>query len=149
MRQIILTRNKLGDTFAKSLQQALCYDKYIKSLDVSGNRIGSLGMKMMLKLALLENSSIIAFDARLNPGTSEKVERQLALCMLKNIEKMRHKEVDINPAFLKPELYSFQIPPQILKGLNLLAPGQKPSKLRANSHTKTRLSSSSRMANTS
>lgn len=43
--------------------------------------------------------------------------------MLKNIEKMRQKEVDINPDFLKPELYSFQIPPHILKGLNLLAPG--------------------------
>lgn len=61
--------------------------------------------------------------------------------MLKNIEKMRHKEVDMNPEFLKPELYSFQIPPHILKGLNLLAPGQKPPK-RNLSRTKTRLSTS-------
>ena len=43
----------------------------------------------LIKLGLLENASILAFDARLNPGCSEKVERQLALCMLKNIEKMR------------------------------------------------------------
>ena len=76
----------------------------------------------------MENNAIVAFDARLNPGCSEKVERQLALCMLKNIEKVRQKGLQVNPEFLKPELYSFQIPPHILKGLGLLAPGEKPSK---------------------
>ena len=97
-------------------------------------------MKMLLKLALLENSSILAFDARLNPGTSEKVERQLALCMLKNIEKMRQKELDINPEFLKPELYSYNIPRHILKGLGLMAPGEKPR--RAGSRASKRLNTS-------
>lgn len=91
LRRLILTRNKLGDNFAKSLQKALCYDKYIKSIDVAGNRIGSVGLKLIIKLSLMENNSIIAFDARLNPGCSEKVERQLALCMLKNIEKTKEK----------------------------------------------------------
>ena len=75
LRQLILIRNKLGDTFAKSLQQALCYDQYIKSIDVAGNRIGSNGLKTIIKLALMENNSIVAFDARLNPGCTEKVER--------------------------------------------------------------------------
>ena len=49
--------------------------------------MGPIGLKSIIKLALMENNSIVAFDARLNPGCSEKVERQLALCMLKNIEK--------------------------------------------------------------
>ena len=75
LREIILTRNKLGDKFAKSLQQALAYDKYMKSIDVAGNKITGLGLKSLIKLALLENSSMVAFDARLNPGCSEKVER--------------------------------------------------------------------------
>ena len=90
-----------------------------------------MGLKTILKLALLENTSIVAFDARLNPGCSEKVERQLALCMLKNIEKTKEKGLPINPEFLKPELYSFHIPPHILKGLGLLAPGEKPPKRQA------------------
>lgn len=124
-----MSRNKLGDTFAKSLQGALSYDKYVKSIDVAGNRIGPAGLKSLIKGALLENNSILVFDARLNPGCSEKVERQLALCMLKNIEKMRQKELQINPEFLKPDLYSFQIPPHILKGLGLLAPGEKPKRV--------------------
>ena len=133
LRQIILTRNKLGDRFAESLQQALCYDKYVKSIDVAGNRIGTHGLKSIIKLALMENSSIVAFDARLNPGCSEKVERQLALCMLKNIEKTKEKGLPISPEFLKPELYSFHIPSHILKGLGLLAPGEKPHKIRQKS----------------
>ena len=72
---MILTRNKLGDIFAKGLQQALAYDKYLKAIDVAGNRIGAYGLKSIIKLALMENNSIVAFDARLNPGCSEKVER--------------------------------------------------------------------------
>ena len=88
LREIILKRNKLGDTFAKSLQKALGYDKYIQSIDLAGNRIGPIGLKLIIKMALIDNPSIVAFDARLNPGCSEKVERQLSLCMLKNIEKI-------------------------------------------------------------
>ena len=73
----------------------------------------------------MENSSIVAFDARLNPGCSEKVERQLALCMLKNIEKVKEKGLTVNPEFLKPDLYSFQIPAHILRGLGLIDPREK------------------------
>ena len=75
LRELILRRNKLGDKFATSLQQALSYDKYLKAIDISGNRISEYGIKSIIKLALVENSSILAFDARLNPGVSEKVER--------------------------------------------------------------------------
>ena len=82
-----LMRNRLGDGFAKNLQKALCLDKYLKVINVSGNQISEYGLKLIVKLALMENTSIIGFDARLNPGCSEKLERQLSLCMLKNIEK--------------------------------------------------------------
>ena len=97
LRELILKRNKLGDTFAKSLREGLCYDKYIQSIDLAGNRIGSLGLKLIIKMALIDNPSIVAFDARLNPGCSEKVERQLSLCMLKNIEKTQKKGLTVNP----------------------------------------------------
>jgi hypothetical protein len=42
----------------------------MKMIDVSGNKIKEFGLKVILKLALIENSSVIAFDARLNPGFS-------------------------------------------------------------------------------
>lgn len=83
---------------------------------------------------------MIAFDARLNPGCSEKIERQFALCMLKNIEKNKEKGIWINPEYLKPELYSFQIPNSIVKGLGLKAPGDQSSKGRGGSRLSKRSS---------
>lgn len=59
--------------------------------------------------------------------------------MLKNIEICRTKGITIKKEFLKPELYAFQIPPAILKGLNLRNIGEKPSRRkrgRSNSITK-------------
>ena len=64
-------------------------------------------MKLIIKVGLMENTSLVGFDARLNPGTTEKVEKQLSLCMLKNIEKQQSKGLEINPKFLRPDLYSF------------------------------------------
>jgi len=83
----------------------------------------------------MENHTVISFDARLNPGCVPKIRRQLALCMLKNIEKLRSKGLSIKKELLMPELYSYQIPPAILKGLGLKGPDEtkRRSKSRASS----------------
>ena len=39
LRELILTRNKFGDEFAKGLQKILVYDKYLKVIDLAANRI--------------------------------------------------------------------------------------------------------------
>lgn len=93
LREIILMRNKLGDRFAKMLQKALLYDKFLKVINLAGNEIGRDGLKRIIKLALVESSSIVAFDARLNPGCTDQVQKQLGLCMLKNIERMQQKGI--------------------------------------------------------
>ncbi len=87
-----------------------------------------------MKLGLMENQTVISFDARLNPGCNPKIRRQLALCMLKNIEKIRARGLTIKKELLVPELYSYQIPPAILKGLGLRIPEETSrSKSRASS----------------
>lgn len=73
IRTIILKRNKLGDKFAEALQSCLASDKYIKQFDLAGNKISQFGLKCILKLALVENASVLAFDVRLNPGCTEKI----------------------------------------------------------------------------
>ena len=75
LRELILMRNRFEDGFAKNLQNALYLDKYLKVINVSGNLISEYGLKLIVKLALMENTSLIGFDARLNPGCNEKVER--------------------------------------------------------------------------
>jgi len=84
--------------------------------------ISQTGLKLIIKMALIENTSIIAFDARLNPGCTEKTSRQLALCMLKNIEKMQHKGIPIKKGLIRWDLVSAGIPPAILKGLGIRNP---------------------------
>jgi len=39
IRQLILRRNKFDDNFAVSLQKTIYSDKYIKRIDISGNKI--------------------------------------------------------------------------------------------------------------
>lgn len=95
IREINLRRNKFKDGFALALQKCLQSDKYIRSMDLSGNRIGKFGLKVLMKLGLLENQSVICFDARLNPGFTPKIKKQFALCMLKNIEILRNKGLTI------------------------------------------------------
>ena len=65
----------MGDGFASNLQKALLLDKYLKVVNIAGNKISEYGLKLVVKLALMENTSIIGFDARLNPGCTEKIER--------------------------------------------------------------------------
>ena len=89
-------RNRFGDGFAKNLQRALSIDKYLKIVNISGNQITEYGLKFIVKLALMDNTSLIGLDARLNPGCSEKLERQISLCMLKNIERSISKGLEIN-----------------------------------------------------
>jgi hypothetical protein len=58
-------------------------------IDLAGNNVNEYALKSILKLALIPNSAILVFDARCNPGYTNKNRRQLSLVMLKNIEKKR------------------------------------------------------------
>ena len=73
LRELILTRNKFGDEFAIGLQKILVYDKYLKVIDLAANRISYQGLNILIKLALADNTSIVAFDARMNEGCTVKL----------------------------------------------------------------------------
>lgn len=55
----------------------------------------------------MQNSSVLNFDARLNSGFTEKLKKQMAIVLLKNIEKMRARGLDVKKDFLVPEIYSY------------------------------------------
>ena len=87
-------------------------------------------MKCIVKLALVENQSLLNFDVRLNPGATDKVRRQVALCMLKNVEQVRAKGTQTKKEWLCPEVYSFQMQPTLLKALGLKVLGDGRSRSR-------------------
>lgn len=94
----------------------------MKFIDLSGNQISKNGLKIILKLGIVKNQTVVGIDVRLNEGITPKIKNQLAVCMLKNIEIMKAKGFSIKKEWLVPELYSFQIPPAILKGLGFKDP---------------------------
>ena len=99
-------------------------------INLAGNNVKEPGMKCIVKLALVENQSLLNFDVRLNPGATDKVRRQVALCMLKNVEQVRAKGTQTKKDWFCPEVYSFQMQPTLLKGLGLKVLGEVRSRSR-------------------
>jgi hypothetical protein len=83
---LVLKRNRLGCNFAIELSKLVKGDEYLNSIDLIGNRIGQFGLKCLLKLGLVENNSVIHFDARLNPGLTNQLRSRFAHCMVRNID---------------------------------------------------------------
>lgn len=75
IRTLILRRNSFTDGFAHSISHALFSDKYLKKIDVSGNYLSAHALSIIVKLGLMENQSLMCFDARINPGFTEKIQR--------------------------------------------------------------------------
>lgn len=75
LREFSLQRNRLGPKFAAGLVQTLGKDKYLKVLNISGNYIDQHDLSSIVKNALTVNRSLVGFDARLNPGCTEKIEK--------------------------------------------------------------------------
>jgi hypothetical protein len=47
---------------------------------------------------------MIGFDARFNPGTSNKILKKIALCMLKNMSIMQKKKQTIKHEWIKDHI---------------------------------------------
>jgi hypothetical protein len=75
IRTLILRRNNFADGFAHTISHALFSDKYLKKIDISGNYLSAHGLSVIVKQGLMENTSLMCFDARINPGFTEKIQR--------------------------------------------------------------------------
>jgi len=54
------------------LNEALMNDKYIKSIDLSGNKIDEHSISLLIKRSLKENTTLTNLDFRINPGFTPK-----------------------------------------------------------------------------
>lgn len=66
-----------------------------------------------------ENTSLVSFGVHCNPGCIEKFKKQIALCLLKNIEQMKRKGIEIKDEWIRPENLTFKIPARILENLGI------------------------------
>ncbi|CDW87947.1 UNKNOWN [Stylonychia lemnae] len=119
LREVILKRNYLGSFFMENLQKCLRYDRFIKMVDLQGNRFQQQDIKQLIKFSLRENTSLVSIDVQNNPGCTEKYKKQIALCLLKNIEMMKRDGIELKEEWFRPEVLTFKIPNRILEGLGI------------------------------
>ena len=74
-RVLILRRNLFEDKFARRLASILTKDNYIREIDITGNQITDHGLKVLMKIGVLWNTTLLKIDARLNPGCTSKLQR--------------------------------------------------------------------------
>ena len=65
----------MSDGFCETLGICMKYDKYLKVIDISNNLISSRAIKSIIKNSLSENTSLVTFDAKDNPGCTEKCKK--------------------------------------------------------------------------
>ena len=120
LRILSLKKNHLTDLFGKSLMSCIRFDKYMKVVDISHNRFSTNCLKHLVAQSLRENTSLVSVDVRFNPGASQSILKQVALCMLKNISVHRKKFFTLKDSWVSPKVIQhYEIPEKIYEGLNL------------------------------
>lgn len=75
-------------------------DEYVRSIDLSFNRIPQGPLKTALVEGLKVNESIVNIKLEENVGYTTNVKRQIALCILKNMEIYKAKGQAIKPHWI-------------------------------------------------
>lgn len=79
----------MGEIFIEALSTSLKYDRFLKVIDLSQNLVPEAPLKTLIRQALRENNSLVNFNVNKNPGLTDKLKKQIALCLLKNIEAFK------------------------------------------------------------
>lgn len=116
----MLKRNQLGKQFIELLSKCIRYDRFLKTMDLSNNCIEDF--KVLVKYGLKENTSLVNVDIIGNPGCNEKIRKQVALCLLKNLEIVKRSGIEVKDEWIKVENLTFKIPQKILDTLGIVKP---------------------------
>ena len=112
--------------FGQCLENVFCFDKYMKTINVSHNRMSHECIKNLVGPKLRENTSILSLDVRFNQGTTSQLLKQVSLLMLKNIQIHRKKKIPILDGWVSSVVLQHpEIPSKIYEGLNLFSSPSK------------------------
>lgn len=85
-----MKKNKFSNVFARLLCNCLKFDSYIKSIDLSHNKIGKRELMALLDCnCVTQNASLVNLDFRYNPGTTPEVLKKTAIQLIKNIGQIK------------------------------------------------------------
>jgi hypothetical protein len=105
--------------------KCLKYDRFLKVIDISGNKFTTESLKELVKYALKENATLISLDITNSPGCTEKLRKQVALCLLKNIDQMNRSGIEVKSEWIRPDILTFKIPNRIIEALGIAKLAEK------------------------
>jgi hypothetical protein len=115
LRELNLKHNNFSGIFIKCLQNCLKFDSYLKMIDLTHNNFSKKDLESFIETnCLIENASLLSFDIRFNPASSQSsslLDKKISLSLLKNISTMKDNGTKINTKYLKKcTLYHEEIP---------------------------------------
>ncbi|CDW82224.1 UNKNOWN [Stylonychia lemnae] len=108
LKEFHLCYNKLGSNFIKALAKVVKYDEYLRVIDLKFNKITDNVVKSDLIPALKNNNSLTNLDLRNNNCNSYKHQQIIALCLLKNIDKLKKSKIIVKKQWLNPSVLLFE-----------------------------------------
>ena len=99
-----LSNNNLSDDFSEKVSFCLSSDNYIKSIDLSFNKITNVGCKKLSKMLRI-NSKLINLDLRNNPGYDENIHMRITMKLSKNIKSLSEEDLNNNKYYIDKSLF--------------------------------------------
>ena len=119
---ISLKGNVLSDVSAEVISNSLGYDQYIRSIDVSDNKISKDGCKKFIRM-MRKNNTLLTVDLKENPGYDEEIHGRIVMKMSKNIKFLYNKYVNKEyneeefqnyKSFIDESFFDVDIPQEII-----------------------------------
>ena len=99
----------------------MSFDNYMNCIDLSHNDIDEENLLDFIgNNCLTGNTSYTSIDLSYNPGTNEKIKKQIALAMLRNISLYKNMNIKVNSDYcIQRALKINTIPPETYKLLGM------------------------------
>lgn len=104
LTELHLRYNKLGSETLRTLSHVLATDEYLRVLDFRGNQITEEGIFADLIPNLKQNKTLTNLDLRENAGYSPKVKKVVALCLLRNLDRLKKSGLPTQKCWINPQV---------------------------------------------
>jgi hypothetical protein len=104
MRELILRYNRLGAETIRTLCSFLAGDEYMRVVDLRGNAINEDVVVDEVVPDLKVNKTLTNLDLRENPGYTTKVRKLVALCLLRNLERLKKSSMHTEKNWINTQI---------------------------------------------
>jgi hypothetical protein len=88
----------------RTLSAVIAVDEYLRVLDLRGNSITEESILSECIPNLKQNKTLTNFDLRENVGYTTKVKKLVALCLLRNLDRLKKSGLQTHKSWINPQV---------------------------------------------